>query len=295
MADEVQIPLQKIHPEKEEDMMVRLTGLGLLRHTYREYIAEFLGTFIVLVFGDGVVVQTVLSGGVHGNQVTINICWGIAVIMGIYTAGGISGAHLNPAVTLTLALFRKFSLRKVPGYWVAQMAGGFMAAAVLYANYKQAFNNYDNGNRMVPGFGSNATAGVFSTYPAPFMTVEGAFFEQVFVTAILVFGIFAINDMGNTGAGQLGPLMIGLHVIAIGMALGWQTGYAINPARDMGPRLFAYFIYGSNVFSAGSSLFGNYCWIPVFGPLLGAPLGALLYDAFLYTGESPVQAFFEQY
>lgn len=297
MADEIQIPVQKIPGELSEkaDVEVRLTGLGLLRYNYREYLAEFWGTFILMAFGDGVVMQAVLSGGAHGNQVTINICWGIAVIMGIYTSGGISGAHLNPAVTLTLAVFRKFPWRKVMGYWIAQVAGAFLAAAVLYGNYKTAFDNYDGGNRMVPGFGENPTAGVFSTYPAPFLTVEAAFFEQLFVTAILVFGIFAINDTGNTGAGQLGPLMIGLHVVAIGMAMGWQTGYAINPARDMGPRLFAYFVYGNNVFSAGSALFANYSWIPVFGPLLGGPIGGLIYDTFMYTGESPVQTFFERY
>jgi aquaglyceroporin related protein len=299
MADEVNVPVEKgqdiSYSNDEQRLDMKMTTLGRFRYSLRDYIAEFWGTFILIAFGDGVVLQTVLSNSTHGNQVTINICWGIAVIMGIYTSGGISGAHLNPAVTLTLAIFRKFPWKKVIGYWVAQGAGAFLAAALLYINFIQAFNSYDGGLRAVPNLGlPNATAGIFSTYPALFMTTEGALFDQVVTTAVLLFGIFAINDMGNTGAGSLGPLMVGLHVMAIGMAFGWQTGYAINPARDMGPRMFAFFVYGSDVFTAGSSLFSGYAWIPIVGPLVGAPIGALLYDLFMFTGEGPLQTLFRR-
>jgi aquaglyceroporin related protein len=289
MADEIHLSIEKIRDIPV--MELRLTSIGRLRHAYRDYIAEFWGTFVFILFGDGVIAQTVLSRQLHGNQVTINICWGVAVMMGIYTCGGISGAHLNPAVTFTLAIFRKFPKNKVIGYWIAQGCGAYLACAVLYANYLQAFNDFDGGNRVV--IGGNATAGIFSTYPAPFMTVEGAFFEQFLVTAILVFGIFAINDLANTGAGTLGPLMVGFLVIGIGMAFGWQTGYAINPARDLAPRLFAYLVYGSEVFWAGSHYFYNYSWIPVVAPMLGAPIGAFLYDLFMYTGEGPLQRIFQ--
>jgi len=292
MGDEVHLSVEKGRDGySENEVEVRLTRIGRFRHDYREYIAEFWGTFVLMLFGDGVIAQTVLSGGNHGNQVTINICWGIAVIMGIYTSGGISGAHLNPAVTFTLSVFRKFPKRKVIGYWIAQGAGAYLAAVLLYANYMQAFNDHDGGIRTVTG--PNATAGIFSTYPASFMTIEGAFFDEVVATGILVFGIFAINDLGNTGAGSLGPLMVGLHVIAIGMAFGWQTGYALNPARDLAPRLFAYLIYGREVFTAGSAYFMNYSWIPIVAPMLGAPIGALLYDLFMYTGEGPLQKIFQ--
>jgi aquaglyceroporin related protein len=289
MADEIHLNIEKIRDIPV--MELRLTSLGRLRHAYRDYIAEFWGTFIMILFGDGVIAQTVLSKGDHGNQVTINICWGIAVIIGIYTSGGISGAHLNPAVTLTLAMFRKFPWKRVTGYWIAQGAGAFVASAVLYANYMQAFNTYDGGIRAITG--SNASAGIFATYPAKFMTVEGAFFDEFLATGLLVFGIFAINDLDNTGAGNLGPFMIGLLVIAIGMAFGWQTGYAVNPARDLAPRLFTYLVYGNDVFTVGSDFFSNYSLIPIFAPIFGAPIGAFLYDLFMYTGESPLQKFFQ--
>lgn len=289
MAEEIRLSVEKSHDVRE--MEVRLTSIGRVRYGLRDYIAEFWGTFIMIMFGDGVIAQTVLSKGLHGNQVTINICWGIAVIMGIYTAGGISGAHLNPAVTITLAIFRKFPWNKVPGYCIAQGAGAFVASAVLYANYLQAFNTLDGGVRTIVGV--NASAGIFSTYPAEFLTVEGAFFDEFVATALLVFGIFAINDLANTGAGNLGPLMIGLLVIAIGMAFGWQTGYAVNPARDLAPRVFAYLVYGNDVFTTGSNYFINYSWIPILAPVLGGPAGALIYDLFMYTGESPTQKYFQ--
>lgn len=289
MADEISLSLEKMEEVSQID--VRLTSIGRMRYGLRDYIAEFWGTFIMIIFGDGVIAQTVLSGGHHGDQVTINICWGMAVIMGIYTCGGISGAHLNPAVTITLAIFRKFPWNKVPGYCIAQGAGAFAASAVLYANYIQAFNSFDGGVRTVVG--ANASAVIFSTYPAEFLTVEGAFFDEFLATALLVFGIFAINDLANTGAGSLGPLMIGFLVIAIGMSFGWQTGYAVNPARDLAPRLFAYLIYGNDVFTTGSGYFINYSWIPILAPVLGGPTGALIYDLFMYTGESPTQKYFQ--
>lgn len=288
MADEIRLSIEK---SEIHDIELRLTSIGRLRYGLRDYIAEFWGTFIMIMFGDGVIAQTVLSKGVHGNQVTINICWGIAVIMGIYTSGGISGAHLNPAVTITLAIFRKFSWNKVPGYCIAQGAGAFAASAVLYAHYYQAFNMFDGGIRAI--IGETGSAGIFSTYPAQYLTVEGAFFDEFVTTAVLVFGIFAINDLSNTGAGALGPLMIGLLVVAVGMAFGWQTGYAVNPARDLAPRLFTYLVYGNDVFTTGSSFFFSYSWIPVVAPILGAPIGALLYDLFMYTGEGPMQKYFQ--
>jgi len=290
MADEVHISIEKSHGIQEPEP--RYTSIGYLRHKYRDYIAEFWGTFVMIMFGDGVIAQAVLSRGVHGGQVTINLCWGIAVILGIYTAGGISGAHLNPAVTFSLAIFRKFPKNKIIGYCIAQGAGAFVASAVLYANYYHAFNDFDGGLRAITG--TNASAAIFSTYPANFLTFEAAFLDEFVATAILVFGIFAINDLGNTGAGNLGPLMIGLLVMALGMAFGWQTGYAVNPARDMGPRLFAYLVYGVDVFSAGSNYFINYSLIPVFAPLFGAPIGAFLYDLFMFTGEGPLQKLFQR-
>jgi len=201
-----------------------------------ELMSEFLGTFVLILFGTGVVAMVVLfpssSGGgiVHGGYTNITLGWGLAVTMGIYIAGKISGAHLNPAVTLTLAVFRGFSWSKVLPYSIAQTAGAFIAAALVYRNYLPAFRLVD------PQL--EKTAGVFTTFPAFPGLLQAGFLDQVIGTALLLLLILAITDEFNSPPGaNLVPLMIGLVVVAIGMSFGGMHGYAINPARDLGPRL----------------------------------------------------------
>jgi MIP family channel proteins len=241
----------------------------------RELLAEFLGTFVLIVFGVGVVAQFVLSGSAAGSQLAINIVWGLAVTMGCYVAGGVSGAHLNPAVTLALAVHREFPWRKVVPYTLAQLAGAFVASAVVYATYFEALNAFDGGTRAVTG--THATAGIWATYPQPFLsTFPGGFIDQVVGTALLVALIFALTDKRNAppAAGQ-GPVLVGLLVVAIGAAFGFNSGYAINPARDLGPRLFTALAgWGGDVFRAGHS----WWWVPVVAPPVGAVLGGWLYD-----------------
>ena len=240
----------------------------------RELGAEFLGTFILIMFGAGVVAQNVLSQGRNGSYLAINLGWGLGVAMGIYVAGGVTGAHLNPAVTLALAVRRGFSWDKVIPYSIAQTAGAFAAAALVFLTYREAFTAFDGGMRSVTG--THATAGIFATYPQPFLSNTGGLVDQIVGTALLVLIICAITDARNLApTGNVAPLMIGLLVVVIGMCFGFNAGYAINPARDLGPRLFTFVAgWGAEVFRAGNHWF----WVPILGPLIGGVAGAVVYD-----------------
>lgn len=239
-----------------------------------ELIAEFLGTFVLILFGTGVVAMVLLFPTnhpgeiVHGGFTNITLGWGLAVTMGIYIAGKISGAHLNPAVTLALAVFRDFPWRKVLPYSAAQVAGAFVAAALVFWNYLPAFHQVD------PQL--ERTAGVFTTFPAFPEFPQAGFLDQLIGTGLLVLLIFAIIDEFNMPPGSnLAPLMIGLIVVAIGMSFGGMHGYAINPARDFGPRLFTVCAgFRNNGITDGSRVW----WVPIVAPLLGGLIGAALYD-----------------
>lgn len=239
-----------------------------------ELIAEFLGTCVLILFGTGVVAMVVLFPStnpgetVHGGFTNITIAWGLGVTMGIYVSARISGAHLNPAVTLALALFRGFPWRKVIPYSAAQVAGAFVAAAVVFWNYLPAFHRVD------PGL--DRTAGIFTTFPAFPAIPHAGFLDQLIGTALLLLLIFAITDERNLPPqSNLAPLMIGLVVVAIGMSFGGMHGYAINPARDFGPRLFTVVAgFRNNGLTDGTRVW----WIPIVAPLLGGLLGAGIYD-----------------
>ena len=239
-----------------------------------ELLAEFLGTFVLILFGTGVVAMVVLfptrnpGDVIHGGFTNITLGWGLAVTMGIYIAGKISGAHLNPAVTLALAVFRNFPWSKVAPYSIAQTAGAFAAAALVYWNYAPAFHQVDP--RL------EKTAGVFTTFPAFPGLPQAGFLDQLIGTGLLLLLIFAISDEFNMPPGaNLAPVLIGLVVVAIGMSFGGMHGYAINPARDFGPRLFtAVRGFRNNGLTDGSRVW----WVPVVAPLLGGLLGAAVYD-----------------
>ncbi len=241
----------------------------------REVLAEFAGTFVLIVFGVGVVAQTVLSGQMAGSPLGINIGWGLAVTMGCYVAGGVSGAHLNPAVTLALAVHRRFPVGKIVPYIAAQMAGAFVASVVVYVTYRQALTAFDGGTRQIGD--ALGTAGIWATYPQPFLNnFPYGFFDQVLGTALLVGIIFAITDTRATPppAGTA-PIVVGLLVVLIGMTFGFNSGYAINPARDLAPRVFTAMAgWGSGVFRAGN----GWWWVPVVAPCVGGILGGWTYD-----------------
>jgi glycerol uptake facilitator protein len=239
-----------------------------------ELAAEFAGTLILILFGVGVVAQVVAAG--IGDHDSIAWAWGLGVTLGVYTAARISGAHLNPAVTVTLALFRGFSWSKVAPYALAQTLGAFVAALLVRWNYTEVIAAFDPGHTI-------KSQGIFSTLPGngslP-VGQGGALRDQIIGTAILLFLILAVTDARNsTPAANLAPLIVGFIVVAIGFAWGTDAGYAINPARDFGPRLASFFTgYGGAWRDQSGDL---YFWVPIVGPLIGGPLGAALYDALI--------------
>ncbi|KAK4940886.1 glycerol channel, partial [Elasticomyces elasticus] len=162
-----------------------------LRRQFKDPFSEFLGTFILIMFGDGVVAQVVLSNGTRGSYQSISWGWGLGVMLGVYTAG-ISGAHLNPAVTFANCVFRKFPWKKFPIYTLAQTLGAFCASGVVFANYRSAITAFEGGPHLltVPGYSANATAGIFCTYPAAFMSTTGQFFSEFIASALLMFCIY---------------------------------------------------------------------------------------------------------
>ena len=251
-----------------------------LAGTFGEAIAEFFGTLVLILFGDGCVATFALFTklGPNGastpfaNTWTVIIFgWGFAVMLGIYVSGAISGAHLNPAVTLGLAVGRRFAWNKVIPYVVAQVLGAFVAAGILYFVYHGAlYANVGNGQTF-----SSAVGGVFYTSPKSFVGLFGAFGDEFIGTALLVGLIFAIVDGRNQPVqANLNPLIIGLLIVAIGASFGLNTGYAINPARDFGPRLWVGIVDGFNSFSANN----YYFWVPIVAPLVGGVVGGLIYD-----------------
>ncbi|KAJ9149207.1 Aquaglyceroporin [Coniochaeta hoffmannii] len=253
-----------------------------VRSIWQDAFSEFFGVFIMILFGDGVVAQVVLSDGKKGDYQSISWGWGIAVMMGVYVAGK-SGGHLNPAVTLANCVYRKFPWRKFPIYFLAQLLGAMTAAAVVYGNYRSAIDVFEGGRGIRTVGLDTSTAGIFCTYPAAFLSRTGQFFSEFVASSILMFVIYALVD---NGAGNLMPLCLFFLIFGIGACFGWETGYAINLARDFGPRLVSYMIgYGHGVWSAGN----YYFWIPMVAPFFGCLTGGFLYDVFLYTGnDSPV-------
>jgi glycerol uptake facilitator protein len=263
-----------------------------------------MGTFVLILFGDGVVAMAVAalpgSGRTAGATVffqgagdwlLITWGWALAVAMGVYVAGGVSGAHINPAVTLAFAVRRKFAWNKVIPYIVAQVVGAFAAAALLYLVYYNAIDAFNKalGNQARDTGKGFITFSIFATFPAPYFNgnLTIPFIDQVLGTALLVILIVAIIDVRNMAVkANLGPLIIGLAVAAIGMSFGANAGYAINPARDFGPRLFAWMAGWGDVALPGTvsgipGAFSWYFWVPIVGPLVGGVIGVFLYDWFI--------------
>ncbi len=236
-----------------------------------ELAAEFAGTMILILFGVGVVAQ--VAGAEIGDHDSIAWAWGLGVTLGVYVAARISGAHINPAVTIALAVFKGFEWRKVAPYTLAQFLGAFVAALLVRWNYTEVLHAADPGLTI-------KTQGVFSTLPGngtlP-VNEWGALRDQVIGTAILLFLILAITDAAGTPpAANLAPFVIGLLVVAIGMAWGTNAGYAINPARDFGPRLASFFTGYGGAFRDQTGYL--YFWIPIVGPIVGGIIGAGLYQ-----------------
>ncbi|XP_046840101.1 aquaporin-3-like isoform X2 [Xenia sp. Carnegie-2017] len=240
----------------------------------REALAEFMGTFILVVFVIGSSAQAILSYGAAGTALSTHLSGGLALTMALFWAADVSGAHVNPAVTLGFASIQRFPWKKVPIYIASQMLGSIIAAAVVFALYHDFFDKYDGGVRQVVG--RNATAGIFTTFPQPFVTNVTGFFNEFFGTTMFVALLSAILDKknGNKPSPGLAPVAAGFIVMVIGMTFGYHCGYPINPARDLGPRIFiAMAGWGGEAFTAHDHWF----WIPPVACSLGGIFGAYLY------------------
>lgn len=265
----------------------RLNGLSYIRQIMREPMAEFAGVAVFVIIGTGVDCQVVLSTNTNvassqkGNFLSVNFGWAIGLALGVWVSGGISGGHINPAITLAMATWRGFPWRKVPGYILAQVLGGIFGSAIVYGNYVNAINIYEGGSDIR----TQATASLFATYALDYLTNISCFFVEFTGTAILALMIVAATDKYNMAPPPgLLPLTIFLVLLGLGVALGMQTSYAFNPARDFGPRILLSFAgYGKQLYTYRNQY---WLWCPIIGPFLGAQVGIGFYDLFLKQKDS---------
>lgn len=252
---------------------------------FGELMAEFFGTFILILGGDGVVANVGLAPRLESAGYDWNVIvwgWGLSVMVAVYVAGGVSGAHINPAVTFALAVKRGFSWAKLIPYWLAQILGAFVGAAAVYLVYRDGLVEAGMPNVWCTGPGSIfgqafwGEAGSYAMGAAGGYSLLTATFAEIFGTMLLLLGIVGWGDTEGGKAGYLGAFIVGLVVVMVGLTLGGPSGYAINPARDFGPRLFG-------VIVGTEGLFDGWYWLvaPIIGPLIGGALGVILYDVFI--------------
>lgn len=245
-----------------------------------ELISEAVAVAIIVAIGDSAAAMYTLYDPSPYQQAYWGVCiaWGLAVTIAIYTTASVSGCHANPALTLALALYRKFSWTKVLPYIAAQLAGGFGGAALVYSLYAPVIDRFNSVQHLTRAGGG--AAGVFFTHPGLAITPLHAFTDEILLTAILVFGIFAITEKYNEQApgANSGALIIGFLVAAIGASMGYLEAWALNPARDLGPRLFCFLAgWGSAAFPSPQ----DYWWVPIAGPVLGGVLGGAAYQVLI--------------
>ncbi|KAA1073755.1 hypothetical protein PGT21_024672 [Puccinia graminis f. sp. tritici] len=255
----------------------------------RVFWAEFFGTAVLALFGTAVNNQVALSNSPlvsnapAGTYLSVSFGWALAVMLGVFVSGGVSGGHINPAITLSMAIFRRFPWYKVPVYWLAQISGAVFGAGLTYWNYSTAINLYEGGTgaRTI-----EKTGGLFFTNPLPYTTNYLCFYNEVLMTAILMIFVVAVGDEGNTAPPKnLGPFVVFWVVFGLASTLGMQTSFALNPARDLGPRIVTWLAgYGGGVWSVRSSYWFS---VAILGPVFGAILGCFVYDFFIATERVP--------
>lgn len=287
-------PAERGYDVEEEDSDEELdfpNKWAAIRYKLREPFAEFLGCFMLMVFGNGINCQVTVSAlydpsSPKGSYLSISFGWGVGVAMGVWVAGGISGGMINPAVTIALATFRKFPWKKVPIYIAAQVLGCFVGSLCIYGLYV-------NPIRIVDPNQTETTASLFTTYPAEFLrqpsTRMSAFYNEFFASTILLVVILAIGDSSNTPPPDgLAPLVLLWLVWGLGACLGWQTAYAVNPARDLGPRIMLWMVgYSPKILWTFNAWY--WIWTPILATISGALMGCIVYDTMCYTGgDSPL-------
>ncbi|NWU37375.1 AQP10 protein, partial [Hylia prasina] len=222
--------------------------LRIRNQLLRECLAELLATFMLIVSRAGSSAQKITSSEMKGNLLTSYLGGALAVMVGIYTAGGISGAHMNPAFSFAMCLIARFPWWKFPIFVVVQTLGSFISAGAVYILYYDAIWHYSNGTLTVSG--PRETASIFATYPADYVSITNGFLDQVIGTGVLMVGVMGIMDTRNKAVPKgLEPVVVALLVLSIESSMGANCGCPLNPARDLGPRLFTYVAgWGAEVF-----------------------------------------------
>ncbi|KAK4018894.1 hypothetical protein OUZ56_000933 [Daphnia magna] len=247
----------------------------------RAAFAEFIGTFVLVAIGNGSVAQSQLTNGEKGNYFTINWGWALGCSLGILISAKTSGGHINPAVTMALAVAKEFPWKRLPAYWCAQYLGALAASStVLGVYYEAIMNGKVNGEFKIQKDSSNpGSAAIFANYPAPYSSASTGLMEEILSTVVFMLVIRVVTDRQSKVPSFLQPLYIGFTLLAIGVSYGSNGGYALNPARDLAPRVVTLFAgWGSHVFSFRGY---NWFWIYLLGPHVGAILGIGIFNLFL--------------
>ncbi|CAE6413772.1 unnamed protein product [Rhizoctonia solani] len=291
--DHTQYPEQtnQVHSGDDVDHAIEFPHIwARIRHLLREPAAEFLGTMLLVIFGTGVNCQVALSSNAavsatpKGDFLSVSFGWAVGVALGAWVSGGITGGHINPAVTLASAIFRGFPWKKVPTYILAQVLGACTGAGLVYANYHRAIDIFEGGPgvRTVPG-----SASLFATFAMDHLSNAQSFYSEALGTAILLLVVFAVTDKRNgpPPSGMI-PLVLFITILGEAACLGMQTSFGLNPARDLGPRLMCWMAgYGRQVWNYRSQY---WLYTPIIGPIVGAIFGAAVYDVFIFTGSESI-------
>uniref|UniRef100_A0AC34FMT0 Aquaporin n=1 Tax=Panagrolaimus sp. ES5 TaxID=591445 RepID=A0AC34FMT0_9BILA len=232
---------------------------------FAKAVGEIFGTFLLCFIGLSVIAQLILKRETMNTWIQINVGWGFAVTFSASAVSKVSGGHLNPAVTMLFFTFKLIDFKTMIVYFVSQIFGAFLGAAGVYALYYDLFHAFDGGVRTITG--PKGSAGVFTTFPPDWLSPRGAFVDQIVGTGILCLFVVVIIDKRNKIPEYLHCLLFGLVLLMIGCGFGANLGYPINPARDFGPRLFAFLIYGPEVFTYP---YASYWLITIIAPLIGA-------------------------
>ncbi|CAI5662313.1 unnamed protein product [Oreochromis niloticus] len=257
--------------------MLKLRAMTVRCPLVRECMAEFLGTFVLMLFGCAAAAQVKTSNETKGQFLSGNMAFSVGVMSAMYLTKGISGAHLNPAVTLSFCVLGKVSWSRLVPYSLSQVVGAFVASGVVYLVYYDAIMTFSGGVLTV--YGRNETASIFATYPSDYLSVGRSFFDQVVGTSMLLLCILGLEEKRNTPApSELVPVVVAGVVLGISISMSANCGAAINPARDLGPRLFTLAAgWGTEVFTC----YNYWFWVPVVAPLVGGVFGSLMYLIFI--------------
>ncbi|XP_077430765.1 aquaporin-10a [Vanacampus margaritifer] len=258
--------------------MLKRRGFRVSNALLRECMAEFLGTFVLLLFGCSAAAQVKTSRETKGQFLSVNMSFSVGVMSAMYLTKGITGAHLNPAVTLSFCVLGQVSWKRMLPYSLSQVLGAYVASALVYMVYYDAIMDFSGGILTV--YGPNETASIFATYPSEYVTLGRSFLDQVVGTGMLMLCILGLDEKRNTPAPSgLIPAIVAVIVLGISMSMSGNCGAAINPARDLGPRLLTLTVgWGLEVFTC----YNYWFWVPLVAPLVGGVLGTLLYLSFIH-------------